>query len=105
MGQTGGIGSALIQFVRQFDVEITAICATKNIELIQSLGADKIYDYTKEDFTAVKDQYDFIFDAVGKSTFGKCKSLLTKNGVYISFKFRALLPKSFLCSFNINFRK
>ncbi len=83
-GATGGIGSALLQFVRQFDVEITATCATKNIELIQSLGADKIYDYTKEDFTAVKDQYDFIFDAVGKSTFGKCKSLLTKNGVYIS---------------------
>lgn len=83
-GASGAIGSALLQFVRTFDVEITAVCNTKNIELIGSLGADKIYDYTKEDFTAGKDKYDFIFDAVGKSTFGKCKPLLKEKGVYIS---------------------
>lgn len=83
-GATGGIGSALLQFVRQFDVQITATCNTKNIELIKSLGADKIYDYTKEDFTDDKDKYDYIFDAVGKSTFGKCKPLLKQKGVYIS---------------------
>ena len=83
-GATGGIGSALLQFVRHYDVKIAATCATKNIALIQSLGADKIYDYTKEDFTEDNDTYDFIFDAVGKSTFGKCKPLLTENGVYIS---------------------
>ncbi|MBL4690829.1 MAG: NAD(P)-dependent alcohol dehydrogenase [Rhodospirillales bacterium] len=83
-GATGGIGSALLQFVRQYDVKITATCNTKNMKLIQSLGADKIYDYTKEDFTNDNDKYDFIFDAVGKSTFGKCKSLLRKKGVYIS---------------------
>jgi NADPH:quinone reductase-like Zn-dependent oxidoreductase len=83
-GATGGIGSALLQFVRQYDVKITATCNTKNIELIQSLGADKIYDYTKEDFTDDNDKYDFIFDAVGKSTFRKCKPLLKEKGVYIS---------------------
>jgi NADPH:quinone reductase-like Zn-dependent oxidoreductase len=83
-GATGGIGSALLQFVRTYDVKIAATCNTKNIKRIQSLGADKIYDYTKEDFTKDNDKYDFIFDAVGKSTFGKCKSLLTENGVYIS---------------------
>jgi len=83
-GATGGIGSALLQFVRQYDVKITATCNTKNIELIRSLGADKIYDYTKEDFTDDKDTYDFIFDAVGKSTFGKCKPLLKEKGIYIS---------------------
>jgi len=83
-GATGGIGSALLQFVRQYDVKIAATCNTKNIKLIQSLGADKIYDYTNEDFTEYKDKYDFIFDAVGKSTFGKCKSLLKEKGVYIS---------------------
>ena len=83
-GATGGIGSALLQFVRQYDVKITATCNTKNIRLIQSLGADKIYDYTKEDFTDDNDKYDFIFDAVGKSTFGKCKPLLKEKGVYIS---------------------
>ena len=83
-GATGGIGSALLQFVRQYDVKITATCNTKNIELIKSLGADKIYDYTKEDFTDDNAKYDFIFDAVGKSTFGKCKPLLKEKGIYIS---------------------
>jgi NADPH:quinone reductase-like Zn-dependent oxidoreductase len=83
-GATGGIGSALLQFVRQYDVKITATCNTKNIKLIQSLGADKIYDYTKEDFTDDNDKYDFIFDAVGKSTFTKCKPLLKEKGIYIS---------------------
>ncbi len=83
-GATGGIGSALLQFVRQYDVRITATCNTKNIELIKFLGADKIYDYTKEDFTCDNDKYDFIFDAVGKSTFGKCKPLLKEKGIYVS---------------------
>lgn len=83
-GATGGIGSALLQFVRQYSIKITATCNTKNIKLIQSLGADKIYDYTKEDFTDDTDTYDFIFDAVGKSTFGKCKPLLKEKGIYIS---------------------
>ncbi len=83
-GATGGIGSALLQFVRQYNVKITATCNTKNINLILSLGADKIFDYTKEDFTDNNDKYDFIFDAVGKSTFGKCKPLLKEKGIYIS---------------------
>ncbi len=83
-GATGAIGSALLQFVNQFDVHITATCSTKNRDLIRSLGADKIYDYTQEDFTNDTEKYDFIFDAVGKSTFGKCKPLLKKEGVYIS---------------------
>ncbi|WP_024768065.1 NAD(P)-dependent alcohol dehydrogenase [Aquimarina macrocephali] len=83
-GATGGIGSALIQFVKQYDVTITATCNTKNIKLIESLGADKIYDYTKEDFTEDKEKYDYIFDTVGKSTFGKCKPLLKEVGIYIS---------------------
>jgi len=83
-GATGAIGSALLQFVRPYDVHITATCSTKNIELVKSLGADKIYDYTQEDFTKDTQKYDFIFDAVGKSTFGKCKPLLKRRGIYIS---------------------
>lgn len=83
-GATGGIGSALLQLARQFDVKITATCNTKNWELIHSLGADKIYDYTTEDFTNDPEKYDYIFDAVGKSTFGKCKPLLKGKGVYMS---------------------
>jgi NADPH:quinone reductase-like Zn-dependent oxidoreductase len=83
-GATGGIGSALLQFVKQYNVKITATCNTKNLKLIKSLGADKIYDFTKEDFTVDKEKYDFIFDAAGKSTFGKCKPLLKEKGIYIS---------------------
>lgn len=83
-GATGGIGSALLQFVKLYDVKISATSDTKNVALIKSLGADKVYDYTKEDFTKDTDKYDFIFDAVGKSTFGKCKSLLKEKGIYIS---------------------
>ena len=83
-GATGGIGSALLQFVRQYEVEITASSDTKNMELVKSMGADKVYDYTKEDFTSFDIKYDYIFDAVGKSTFGKCKPVLTEKGVYIS---------------------
>ncbi|WP_375577760.1 NAD(P)-dependent alcohol dehydrogenase [Marivirga tractuosa] len=90
-GASGAIGSALLQFVRQYKVTIAVTCPTKNIELIKSLGADKVYDYTSEDFTAdTKAQYDFVFDTVGKSTFGKCKPLLSKNGVYISSELAAI---------------
>ena len=63
---------------------LSATCSTKNIDLIKSLGADKVYDYSREDFTKDAEKYDFIFDAVGKSSFGKCESLLKNNGVYIS---------------------
>ncbi|WP_299536199.1 NAD(P)-dependent alcohol dehydrogenase [Ulvibacterium sp.] len=83
-GATGAIGSALIQFVRQYNVHLTATCNTKNMELVKSLGADKIYDYTREDFTKDTEKYDFVFDAVGKSTFGKCRPMLKRGGVYIS---------------------
>tara|TARA_B110000091_G_scaffold212804_1_gene260405 strand:- start:403 stop:801 length:399 start_codon:yes stop_codon:yes gene_type:complete len=66
---TGGIGLALLKFVKQYNVKITATYNTKNLELIKSLGADKVYDITKKDFTVDKEKYDFIFDALGKSTF------------------------------------
>ncbi len=83
-GATGGIGSALLQFLKPFDVKITATSNPKNIALIKSLGADRVIDYTKEDFTQIDGSYDFIFDAVGKSTFGKCKKMLKENGIYTS---------------------
>ncbi len=83
-GATGAIGSALLQFARLFDVEITATSDTKNIGLIKSLGADKIIDFTKEDFTKSDEQFDYVFDAVGKSTFGECKPILKEKGIYIS---------------------
>jgi NADPH:quinone reductase-like Zn-dependent oxidoreductase len=100
-GASGGIGSALLQFVRQYEATIAATCNTKNIELIKSLGADKVYDYTKEDFTVdTKNKYDFIFDAVGKSTFGKCKPILAENGIYISSELGPYAQNAFLPIFN-----
>jgi len=83
-GATGAIGSAAVQLLKYFDTEVTAVCNTPNIDLIRSIGADHVIDYTKEDFTKTGKQYDFIFDAVGKSSFGTCKKLLKENGVYIS---------------------
>lgn len=83
-GATGAIGSAAVQLVKYFEANVTAVCDTKNIELIKSLGADFIIDYTKSDFTKTNRKFDFIFDAVGKSSFGKCKPLLNKKGIYIS---------------------
>jgi len=83
-GASGGIGSAMVQLLKYFGADVTAVCNTKNIELVQSLGASKIFDYTKEDFTKDDMKYDFVFDAVGKSSYGKCKALLKPGGVYIS---------------------
>ena len=83
-GATGAIGSAAVQLCRYFDTEVTAVCATPHLERIRLLGAKTVIDYTKEDFTKIVDRFDFIFDAVGKSTFGKCKPLLKTGGIYIS---------------------
>ena len=83
-GATGAIGSAVVQFLKYFEVEVTATCGTQNIELVRSLGADRVIDYTQEDFTKDSERYDFVFDAVGKSTFGECRPLLKEGGVYVS---------------------
>jgi len=83
-GASGGIGSAALQLVKYYGAKATAVCNTKNIERIKSLGADRVIDYLKEDFTRDDQKYHFIFDAVGKSTFAKCKPLLHPRGVYMS---------------------
>ena len=68
-GATGAIGSAAVQLLKYYDVNVTAVCDTKNIELVKSLGANRVIDYTKEDFTKDETKYNFIFDTVGKSYF------------------------------------
>lgn len=83
-GATGAIGSAAVQLLKHFGATVTAVGNTKNMELVKSLGADIVIDYQTQDFTKTEDRYSFIFDAVGKSSFGKCKPLLTENGIYIS---------------------
>lgn len=86
-GATGAIGSAAVQLLKHFGAIVTAVCNTKNVDLVRSLGADTVIDYQTQDFTKTEDKFAFIFDAVGKSSFGKCKPLLTEKGIYISTEF------------------
>jgi len=95
-GATGAIGSAGLQFLKYHGAIITAVCPSNREELIKSLGADRVIHFDLQDFTKDHEIYDFIFDAVGKSTFGKCKPLLTEKGVYISSEFGPKAQNPFL---------
>jgi len=83
-GASGSIGSACVQLAHHYGAEITAVCNTKNLSLVKSLGADEVIDYTQQDFTNIGKLYDVVLDAVGKSTFFKCKKILKPGGVYFS---------------------
>jgi NADPH:quinone reductase-like Zn-dependent oxidoreductase len=83
-GATGAIGSAAVQLLKYVGAHVTAVCNTKNVELVRSLGADVVVDYQTQDFRQTQTRFDFIFDAVGKSSFKQCKPLLKKKGIYIS---------------------
>ncbi|MBA3901034.1 MAG: NAD(P)-dependent alcohol dehydrogenase, partial [Bacteroidetes bacterium] len=83
-GGSGSIGSSAIQLAKSFGVEVTAVTETKNIDLVKGLGASSVIDYTREDFTKLKIQFDYIFDAVGKTSFFKCRKLLKPNGTFFS---------------------
>lgn len=85
-GASGSIGTYAIQLAKHFGAEVTGICSTTSIEMVKSLGADKVIDYTKEDFTKSIQTYDVIFDAVGKTSASSSKSSLKKNGVYLSVR-------------------
>jgi len=83
-GATGAIGSAYVQFFKYYGLYVTAVCGGENFELMRSLGADKMIDYKTQDFTKDNEQYDYVFDAVGKKSFFECKSLLNKKGQFSS---------------------
>jgi NADPH:quinone reductase-like Zn-dependent oxidoreductase len=78
------VGTYAVQLARSFGAAVTGVCSARNFELVQSLGADKVVDYTKENFTKKGDLYDLIFDAAGKSSLSKCKQALTPNGKYLT---------------------
>ena len=83
-GATGAIGSAAVQLLKGLGAEVTAVCGTEHVELVRGLGADRVIDYTAEDFTRDTQTYDVVLDAVGKSSFGRCKRLLKPGGIYLS---------------------
>ncbi|MES2652518.1 MAG: NAD(P)-dependent alcohol dehydrogenase [Bacteroidota bacterium] len=83
-GGTGAVGNAALQFLKHFKVLVTVTCETEFVAVLKSHGADTVIDYTNEDFTERNEQFDYIFDAVGKSSFAKCKPLLKPKGIYIS---------------------
>jgi len=82
-GASGAIGTYAVQLAKYYGAEVTGVCSTTNAEMVKSLGADKVIDYTKEDFTKSDERYDFVFDVVGKTTFLQCKGILKQKGIYL----------------------
>jgi NADPH:quinone reductase-like Zn-dependent oxidoreductase len=82
-GASGALGTAAVQLAKHFEAEVTAVCSTSNIDMMYSLGADKVIDYTKEDFSKNGETYDIIYETVGKSSFSDCINSLNKNGVLL----------------------
>jgi len=90
-GASGGIGTFAVQIAKSYGTEVTGVCSTANLEMVKSIGADHVIDYTKEDFTERVDEYDIIFDAVRENTFGNCKNALTSKGIYVTTQFGPII--------------
>ena len=90
LGASGSVGTFAVQLARYYGAEVTGVCSTTNIEMVKSLGAHKVIDYTKDDFRKNNQTYDLIFDAVMKTSFSKCKSSLVPKGVFITVDFPIL---------------
>jgi NADPH:quinone reductase-like Zn-dependent oxidoreductase len=82
-GASGGVGTFAVQIAKSYGADVTGVCSTRNIDLVQSLGADHVIDYTKEDFTKGDQKYDVILDNVANHSLSECRSVLTPNGIYV----------------------
>jgi NADPH:quinone reductase-like Zn-dependent oxidoreductase len=83
-GASGAVGTYAVQLATHYGADVTGVCSTSNVELVRSLGAEKVIDYTEAEFTDYRETYDVIFDTVGTSSFSQCKPLLTQQGVYLA---------------------
>lgn len=83
-GGSGGVGTFAVQLAKVFETEVTAVCSTKNVEFVKSLGSDRVIDYTQQDFTQDTVKYDIVFDTVANQSLSRCKPILQPNGIYIS---------------------
>ncbi|MBN1453579.1 MAG: NAD(P)-dependent alcohol dehydrogenase [Anaerolineales bacterium] len=83
-GASGSVGTAAVQLARTFGADVTGVCSTTNVAMVESLGAEKVIDYTVQDFTQNGEAYDIIFDTVGKLSFSRCRDSLASNGVYLT---------------------
>jgi NADPH:quinone reductase-like Zn-dependent oxidoreductase len=90
-GASGGLGTFAIQIAKSMGAEVTGVCSTRNQDMVRSIGADRVIDYTEEDFTRDGQRYDLIFDTVAKRSFSECKSALSTQGIYITSRFSPFL--------------
>ncbi len=82
-GAAGGVGTFAVQIAKSFGAEVTGVCSTRNLDMVRSIGADTVVDYTQEDFTKLNQRSDFILDCVGNHSFSECKRVLNPNGRYV----------------------
>lgn len=103
-GASGGIGPAIVQLAKYFGAEVTGVCSGQRIEFVRSIGADKVFDYTKEDFAKSGENYDYIIDILGKISFTHCKRALAKDGqlLFVSFKMKQIIQMFWTSTFSGN---
>ncbi len=82
-GAAGGVGTFAVQIARSFDANVTGVCSTRNVDMVRSIGADQVIDYTEEDFTKSGQRYDVLLDTVGNHSLSECRRVLTSNGAYV----------------------
>ena len=90
-GASGGVGTFAVQLAKSFGAEVTGVCSTRNLDLVRSIGADQVVDYTQEDFTQTGERYDLVFDVVAKRSFSDCKRTLKPQGIYVTTEFSPVL--------------